>query len=242
VPFHRQLFLVLRSSIVSGRYRRGDLFPTEEVLARTYAVSRATVRRALSSLEGEGLIDRRQGAGTRVAGGPAVQVTESSLDAHLASISSVAKESTLQLVEVETVAATGLVRATLNLPDDARVLRMKRVRHVDDVPIWFTIAYFPDWIGAKLNPVKFTELSMWELMKDGGLDFTEIDETIGASVADAEAAALLAIDIGAPLLETFSTVIDTQGDPISFQMTFTPPERRRLRFARRAVLSDHADA
>lgn len=42
------------------------MLPTELELAESYAVSRHTVREALRQMEGQGLVTRRQGAGTQV--------------------------------------------------------------------------------------------------------------------------------------------------------------------------------
>jgi GntR family transcriptional regulator len=57
----------VRHAITSGAYPDGRL-PAEPVLAQQLGVSKATVRHAVSILEQEGLVSRRQGAGTFVVG------------------------------------------------------------------------------------------------------------------------------------------------------------------------------
>ncbi|MBR5094538.1 MAG: GntR family transcriptional regulator [Oscillospiraceae bacterium] len=54
----------LRSEIAEGRYPR--TLPPEQALCARFQVSRQTVRQALSLLESERLIDRRQGSGSHV--------------------------------------------------------------------------------------------------------------------------------------------------------------------------------
>jgi GntR family transcriptional regulator of arabinose operon len=54
----------LRAGILEGRYSR--TLPTEQALCAQYQVSRQTVRQALSLLETERLIDRRQGSGSHI--------------------------------------------------------------------------------------------------------------------------------------------------------------------------------
>ena len=56
----------LRKEILSGRYPVGAQLPTELEICRTEGVSRHTARDALRILIDEGLVERRQGAGTKV--------------------------------------------------------------------------------------------------------------------------------------------------------------------------------
>lgn len=60
------LFETLKEGIQQGKYGGGEKLPGETELAQTYGFSRQTVRQALSLLEQEGLIQRRQGSGTYV--------------------------------------------------------------------------------------------------------------------------------------------------------------------------------
>ena len=60
----------VRRRIAARIWRPGDLIPHETDLAREFGCARATVNRALRELAGEGLLDRRRKAGTRVAVNP----------------------------------------------------------------------------------------------------------------------------------------------------------------------------
>ena len=57
---------VLTDEIEAGRYKVGDLIPTEAELSQRFDVSRHTVREALRDLKGRGLILSRAGVGTVV--------------------------------------------------------------------------------------------------------------------------------------------------------------------------------
>ncbi|KPW95820.1 GntR family transcriptional regulator [Pseudomonas sp. SZ57] len=56
----------LIEAIASGRYPVGSLLPTEFELCELYAVSRHTVRAAITQLQTQGLVSRRKRVGTRV--------------------------------------------------------------------------------------------------------------------------------------------------------------------------------
>jgi DNA-binding GntR family transcriptional regulator len=66
IPRYHVLADGLRSEIRSGRYPVGAQLPTELEICRTEGVSRHTARDALRILIDEGLVERRQGAGTKV--------------------------------------------------------------------------------------------------------------------------------------------------------------------------------
>ena len=66
IPLYYQLETILREKIRSGEYPPGDPFPTEDQLVQSYRLSRITVRKALSALEKDGLIDRKRGKGSVV--------------------------------------------------------------------------------------------------------------------------------------------------------------------------------
>ncbi len=68
VAMHRQLAQQLREAIARGVYKPGARIPTEPELIERYAVSRITARQAVNHLAREGLVIRKQGKGTFVAG------------------------------------------------------------------------------------------------------------------------------------------------------------------------------
>lgn len=56
----------LSSEILGGKYRVGDLLPSELQLSQRFGVSRHTVRAALRTLQQLGLVSSQQGIGTQV--------------------------------------------------------------------------------------------------------------------------------------------------------------------------------
>ena len=60
----------VREQILSGKWPHQSRLPADSELARSYSVGMNTVRRALSVLVGEGLVERRRGSGTYVVGAP----------------------------------------------------------------------------------------------------------------------------------------------------------------------------
>ena len=63
-PKYQIVAEALRAGIRDGTYQK--TLPTEQLLCARFQVSRQTVRQALSLLESERLIDRRQGSGSHI--------------------------------------------------------------------------------------------------------------------------------------------------------------------------------
>ena len=61
-----ELVTYVRSNIESGAWKPGFQLPTEKSLVSQFSAARNAVRKALSQLESEGIIDRQVGRGTFV--------------------------------------------------------------------------------------------------------------------------------------------------------------------------------
>jgi len=66
IPLFLQMVSALRRRIESGVWPPGTKIPSLEELAEEFGVARATARQAVSALESDGLIWRKQGKGTFV--------------------------------------------------------------------------------------------------------------------------------------------------------------------------------
>ncbi len=64
IPKYQMVAEALRIGILDGTYKK--TLPTEQALCTRFQVSRQTVRQALSLLESERLIDRKQGSGSHI--------------------------------------------------------------------------------------------------------------------------------------------------------------------------------
>jgi len=54
----------IKGRVITGEYKSGNLLGSQDELARTFGVSRASLREALKRLELMGLVESRQGLGT----------------------------------------------------------------------------------------------------------------------------------------------------------------------------------
>jgi GntR family histidine utilization transcriptional repressor len=66
-PIFQRIKDYLVGEIAAGRWKEGELVPSEQALVRQFGASRMTVNRAVRELSAEQVLIRRQGAGTFVA-------------------------------------------------------------------------------------------------------------------------------------------------------------------------------
>ena len=68
-PLQTQIYVAVRSSIVSGRLKAGGRLPSSRGLADVLGVSRTSTQTAYEQLRAEGFVETRKGSGTYVAQG-----------------------------------------------------------------------------------------------------------------------------------------------------------------------------
>ena len=99
---HRQLTIALTELISSGELPPGSILPSERSLAAALAVSRGTLATAYTTLRSLGLLDSRQGSGTRVRG-----AAQSTMSAPTARMSTFTVEPSNYLADLSSGALPG---------------------------------------------------------------------------------------------------------------------------------------
>ena len=232
---------VLDSTVTSPKYQSihdallviieglpaGSAMPTERELCQTYAVSRATVRQALSQLEIEQRIYRRQGKGTFVANAKIEQRLE--LMSHTEGMRASGIAPSSKLIDVRRVSAGADVGQRLGLAANAEVLRIERLRLADGEPIAIEVVFLSavrfDGITADLSD----SASLYQLLSSNyGVELASAEETIEAVVAEGREAGLLRCAPGMPLLMLSRRTLDTSGQPIEFVRSLYRGDRYRF--------------
>lgn len=196
-PKHAQLRTAL-AALCAGDLAPGSAIPSERRLMQTYAVSRATVRRAVESLVADGLLRRVQGKGTFVAP-PRVQS-----HLHLASFTQEMRRRGMtpatRVVRVDSGEPPPEVATWFGLAHGQRAWRVERVRLAAGEPMahesgWYSATLLPDLDRHDLGR------SLYELFaREYGLGVDSAEQTVRAQAADAALAHHLGVAPGDPLL------------------------------------------
>jgi GntR family transcriptional regulator len=225
---HHQLSTILRSAIVSGRYLPGDYLPGENTLVSTYGVSRATVRRALLTLESECLIERRAGKGTRIRAMTVSQVP-TSMDMHKRQLEQGAKRTTIRVLGIEEIAAPADLAVPLRISEGNPVLVVTRVRYTRRMPLRYMTTYLELGLGRSLDMRALRTTTIVEMLGRVGRPVYRSEDEIGATLADPILAEALDRRVGDALLDMKRIMYDRLGEPLAFQRTIASPEVFRLR-------------
>jgi GntR family transcriptional regulator len=220
IPLYYQLENLLREKIASGAFAAGDRLPTENDLIRQYGVSRITVRQALTALAEEGLIERRQGRGTFVAGRRTKRRTfsgQTHLTGSLDEVIAMGVDTPVKVIEMHRIEADPHEAELLGLQAGEPVYRIKRLRSREGKPYSFVVNYLPAEIGARLTRDDLSSGALLQLLeKKFGLRLKDAKQQITAALADPYVAGLLDVRVGSALLCIERTVYTTEGKPVEY--------------------------
>lgn len=132
-PAYLRLRRAIRSSVEGGSLAPGQALPSERELAREFALSRVTVRKALAGLVEDGVLTQRQGAGTFVA--ERIVKPLSRLTSFTEDLRSRGLNPHSVFMEREVGEVTPEEAMALNLSPGAQVVRFYRLRYGSDEPL-----------------------------------------------------------------------------------------------------------
>lgn len=140
IPKYYQLADILRRQITSGELLPGQQLPGEELLCKSYSVSRGTVRHATRLLLDEGLLRREQGRGTFVASAQP-ETTFFTLTSFDEDMRRQNRQPSTQLLTLEVVPASVNVAAYLQLTAGEPVIHIARLRLANAQPVVYETRY-----------------------------------------------------------------------------------------------------
>ncbi len=205
LPQYRQVAETLRRRIVSGQYREGDTIPPVTELERIFNVSNITIRKALGVLANDGWTTGRRGVGTVVNPPPDGQRVEIEVSGNfrewLDTASGTRHPIKQEVLDVRREAAPPTVAKALDKAHDEAVWSMRRLRRLKGMPISYHVNYGPVEIFGDVGKRTMAgNRNFVDVMRrDCGLSLRRMDQTVEATIADRDLAALLTVPFGAPL-------------------------------------------
>jgi GntR family transcriptional regulator len=214
-PLYHQLKEQIRSQVV--RLAPGTLIPSEKELMDLAGVGRVTVRRAISDLVQEGVLQTHQGRGTFTAR----QRIEASLSRPAGFTETMRKLGRLpstRVLMLERIQATADVAAHLGVAEGERVFVIERLRLIDGEPCMVERAHMPERNAPGLLDDDLSG-SLYDLLSSQyGIEPATGSESVVAVNADHHLASLLGVPTASALLATVRMTTTRDGTPFEYTL------------------------
>ncbi len=220
---------------VISNVKHGEKLPSEPKLAKILGVSRATLREAMRTFEGQGLIRRRQGVGTFVVG--PIQVIETGLEV-LESIETLAEKIGLDVkmgeLEIQRIEADEYYAKNLSVELATPLIRISRVINAENRPVAYLVDVLPESIFSQEDlEAGFTGSVLDRLIESKKIDLSISKTVIQAEAASSSIARALQIQRGDVLLFFKAHLYSTDGNIIDFSYSYFLPGYFRFQVVRR---------
>lgn len=211
VPLYLQIAEDIKGRIESGEIKANSRIPTEHELSELYKVSRITIRKALELLVDEEILVRKQRIGTFVSN---KKVTRSlnSFMGFSQSCELEGNKASTQFLSAELVMARPSDVKRLELQEEDKVIRIRRLRFCNDIPVILEENHFPKEYGFLL--AEDLSGSLHEILDRHGIVLSNGSKTIGVCYATREEAKHLGVKENDALIMSKDVAYDVSGKPI----------------------------
>ena len=213
VPLYHQLAEQLRAAIANGTLQPGDAFENEVAMAERLGLSRPTVRRAIQELVALGLLLRRRGLGTTVAGRQIhrrAELTSLFDDLRRDGTGDPRTEVLTHEMTTDEVAATAL-----GLPADTPLLHLVRLRLNGEQPL----AILRNWLPPAYSDISSPDLErdgLYALLRARGAKPVVAHQRIGARQPSTSERKHLDLRPSQPVLTMTRIAFDAVGGPVEY--------------------------
>jgi GntR family transcriptional regulator len=210
-----QIYAIIKTKIERGEWLAGAQIPTEDTLCRTYDVSKATVRLAVSELARDGYLRRVQGKGTFVL-------------YSIPSYSGIAMKTRLtgEMLGEGVKVKKEIVRKGVKKPaediktyfgfdDDVYYVLCKRV--AEDEPAYLEESFIPLFVVPDIEVEDFCQHSLYELIQTRSMrKIHKVVQTLEVTEINGDSAAILRIKEGSPVLLLHRLLIGSDRTPLAY--------------------------
>ncbi len=228
IPLHAQLRDLLRDQILGHRLLAHAQLPSERDLCEHYAVSRTTVRQALAELLREGLIYTSVGKGTYV-GGPSLREELQPLSSFTEDLQRRGMIASSRVLGASLASADEDLAARLQVPLGAEVVKLRRLRLADGLPIAIQLTWLPHRLCPHLLHFDLSSRSLFDILRtEYYLRLARAETNIAAALAGPEESRLLELPAPAAVLISEQTTYLDDGAVIELARSVFCGDRYQL--------------
>ena len=228
-PLYVQIQEYIAELILSGELPPETKIQSERDFSETLGVSRMTVRRALTELVSEGLLERRHGSGTYVAK-PRVTYESHELVNNIKAMRDRNLLTSSQLLEFNEIVASRRLAEQLEVEIGTSLYRVVILRHANRVPVILERSYFPCTRCPGMEEWDLEKTSIFDLLvKVYHASPVRISQTVEAVAANEMIAQRLRVEEGFPLMMLSRVVYSSvDGKPIELTQNYLRSDFARI--------------
>jgi GntR family transcriptional regulator len=199
-PLYVQIQEYIAELILTGKLQPDTKIPSEREYSEELGVSRMTVRKAITELVGEGLLERRHGSGTYVSR-PRVTYESSELVSYVNAMHNRNLATSSQLLEFSEMVASRRLAEQLEVELGHPIYRVVILRLANRVPVILERGFIPCSRCPNLEEWDLEKTSLLDLMVHVyGVIPVSVSQTLEAVPANETIASQLRVEEGFPLL------------------------------------------
>ncbi len=220
VPLYHQIGEAILDTIRRAKLSPKTQIPSEEQLGAIFNVSKMTIRHAVAKLVSDGVLERRQGAGTFVSE-EKIERAGTKLFSLYEDIKNRNLVPATHVLEKKIIRPNKHVTKKLQLGDADRIFKITRLRLANKTPLTINVAHIPVKSCPDLLEEDLTHGSLFRLLEEKYRIVVKFaTQNIQAVKANAYEAGLLRIAEGDPLLYMERCMFNKNDLPVAYYLNF----------------------
>ncbi len=200
LPLYLQLKQLLKEQIEAGVLKPHDMLPSERELEDRYEISRMTARHALSALEDDGLVYRKQGRGTFVTE-PKIKQGVLKLSSFTEEMKSKRIKAGAKVLDVKVLIDDECLSKKLDAGVKEKLVMIQRLRTGNGDPIALETSVLRRKFCPGIENIDLNDQSLCKTLEDQYQVYCgRAEQTLQAKLADDFEASVLGIIEGEPTM------------------------------------------
>ena len=200
VPLYKKLIEDFKKAIDGGKYKKGELLPSENDLCKTYRTTRPTVRQALAELTNSGYIIRYQGKGSIVSE-PKRGLGILSVSGVTAGVGNQNLKTIILKKPTKRKWPSVLIDELTDGEKQAGCIYFTRVRYINSVPVLYEETFITDIELTRFTSRNLENRSFLNILHEHyQIDVVGGEQKIWAVKADKTISKLLKLKINTPIV------------------------------------------
>lgn len=199
-----------------------SLLPSERDLAIKYSVSRPTIRKALDTLEKEGIIEKQEGRGYLSRQSSKEKYIDHELNSFIGffqDVLSQGKETESKIIKQTVTTASEIVAEVLNLNTGDLVFNLERIRLVNGNPICIAKSFIPLKLCENIIQYDFTKESLFQVLENHNISLSYAKRSIEVTPSDSFDRLYLNLNSSEPVINFTSIGYTTNDIPFEYEIS-----------------------